>query len=71
MRKEESNYPYESKEQETEAVINFLQSVEADPEIVYAYEKTGILVTVTNRPYMSEDELKEWNNAIAEYYNPQ
>lgn len=66
MKKEEIPFD-ESKE----AVLSFLNSVNAEPEIVYAFEKTGIVVTKTNKDILSEQELQDWNNAIAEFYNPQ
>jgi len=36
-------------------------------EIVYAYEKTGLLVTTENERHMSDADIEEWNAAIDEY----
>jgi hypothetical protein len=38
-----------------------------DPAIIYAYEKTGRLVTEDNQKLLSEADLDEWDAAIEEY----
>lgn len=38
------------------------------PELVYAFEKTGRIVTEANRQYLSDEDLEEWNAAIGEYF---
>lgn len=38
------------------------------PEIVYAYEKTGRILTKANSQFLTKEELDEWDNAIAEYH---
>ncbi|MDR1613171.1 MAG: SEC-C domain-containing protein [Planctomycetota bacterium] len=38
------------------------------PELVYAFEKTGLLVTEKNRDLIPEKDIEEWNAAIAEYF---
>ena len=49
------------------------QTVEAmkeagiDPAIIYAYEKTGRLVTEDNQHLLPEADLAEWDAAIEEY----
>src|SRR6516225_17528 len=49
------------------------QTVEAmkragiDPAIIYAYEKTGRLVTEENQHLLPETALDEWQAAIEEY----
>ena len=37
------------------------------PALIYAYERTGLIVTAQNRPLMSASDLDEWDDAIAEY----
>ena len=37
------------------------------PDIVYAAQKTGRIVTVDNQHLLSDEELAEWNAAIEEY----
>ena len=34
-----------------------------DPALIYAYQKTGRLVTRENRKYLAKAELEEWNDA--------
>jgi DNA-binding transcriptional regulator YhcF (GntR family) len=68
VRKEEKASVEESS---INSVYNFLKSTKADPEIVYAFQKTGILVTEKNMNLLSEEKIKEWNDAIAEFINPQ
>jgi hypothetical protein len=38
------------------------------PEIIYAFEKTGRLVTETNYKNLSKADLAEWEAAIDEYF---
>ena len=38
-----------------------------DPAIVYAMNKTGRIVTETNLKFLTDSELGEWNDAVAEY----
>ncbi len=37
------------------------------PEIVYAFEKTGRLVTKENSKLLTAEELAEWHAAVAEH----
>ncbi len=38
------------------------------PELIYAYKKTGRMVTELNVQYLTDEELQEWEDAINEYY---
>ena len=38
------------------------------PELIHAFEKTGRLVTESNRHNLTKEELKEWEGAIDEYF---
>jgi hypothetical protein len=38
-----------------------------DAKLMYAYEKTGRLLTRKNKKYLSQVEIKEWEEAINEY----
>jgi hypothetical protein len=48
-------------------VMTALRHAGAAPEIVYAYERTGILVVDGLREVWSAADLDEWDDAIAEY----
>ncbi len=37
------------------------------PELAYAFAKTGLLVTEKNIGLLSEEDLKEWQEAVKEY----
>ena len=37
-----------------------------DPVLVYAMKKTGRIVTAENRQFLSDDDLREWEAAVAE-----
>jgi hypothetical protein len=39
------------------------------PEIIYAFEKTGFLVTTMNQDLVPEKDLEDWDNAIEEYFD--
>jgi len=38
-----------------------------DPAVVYAFEKTGLIVTGTNEHLISDKERAEWEAAVREY----
>jgi hypothetical protein len=47
-------------------MIEILQPVDAPPEMIYAFEKTGRIVTSESTECMTDAELDEWDRAIAE-----
>lgn len=49
------------------AVSAALEEANVDPAFVYAYQKTGMILTEENLHLWSEGEIQEWNSAIAEY----
>jgi hypothetical protein len=54
--------------QNIESLIeNDLLKSGASPESVYAFHQTGLLVTAENRRQIAPEELKRWDDAIAEY----
>jgi len=36
--------------------------------VIYAYQKTGRLITRENRKHLTKAELKEWNVALDEWH---
>lgn len=50
-----------------ENTIAALLAASAQPEIVYAYERTGMLVVAGLRAVWSAADLDEWDDAVAEY----
>src|ERR1700741_2518478 len=38
------------------------------PQLIYAMNKTGRVVTEDNQKFLTPSELQEWNDAIAEYF---
>src|SRR6266849_6810385 len=47
--------------------VQAMKEAGIDPAIIYAYEKTGRLVTDDNQHLLSEADLAEWDDAIEEY----
>lgn len=45
-----------------------LKQANVPPQLLYAYEKTGRLVWDGNKNKLSDIELKEWDDAIDEYF---
>jgi integrase len=37
------------------------------PDLLYAMQKTGLMVTEQNKALLSEEDLAQWNTAIAEF----
>jgi hypothetical protein len=50
-------------------MLEILRAMGASPAIVYAFEKTGRIVTSEGMKYMTDAELAEWEAAIDEYHN--
>ena len=38
-----------------------------DPAFIYAFKRTGRIVTESNKHRLTEKELRRWNDAISEY----
>ena len=38
-----------------------------DPAFIYAYRRTGLIVTEQNECLLTEDDRQAWRNAVAEY----
>ena len=49
------------------ATIEAMRAAGIRPALIYAYERTGLIVTKENRSLMSAADLDEWEDAIAEY----
>ena len=44
-----------------------MASTGIDPALIYAFRKTGRILTAENVKYLTREELVEWNDAIEEY----
>ena len=51
-------------------IANSMRRAKMRPECVYAYEKTGILVTTMNRDALPAATVAEWDAAVKEYEKP-
>jgi hypothetical protein len=49
-------------------VVEAMQQVGIDPAYIYAYTKTGRLLTKENRELLTPEELNEWKEAVDEYH---
>ena len=56
-----------SEEKINELMLNALRQANSRPELVYAFEKTGRLVTESNQHLLTKAELKKWKDAVNEY----
>ena len=48
-------------------MVEAMKKAGLDPAIIYAFEKTGLLVTEENQHLLPEKDLAEWEAAIDEY----
>lgn len=53
-----------------EAMLLVLREANVRAEIIYAYQRTGRLVTEENAHLLSAEELAEWDAAVDEYRRP-
>ena len=53
---------------EIEAMMTeVMEQAGSDPAFIYAFKKTGRIVTTWNKDKLTDDELWEWQRAIEEY----
>ena len=50
------------------AMVEGMKQAGLDPAFIYAFEKTGLLVTEANQHLISDKDLAEWDAAMEEYY---
>lgn len=48
-------------------MVEAMKKAGLDPALIYAFEKTGLLVTEENQDLLPERDLAEWSAAIEEY----
>lgn len=48
-------------------IVKTMKEAGTRPEIIYAFEKTGRLVTADNRNLLTDRDLAEWDAAVDEY----
>ena len=49
------------------AMVDLMKQAGIDPALIYAYEKTGRIVTEENKNKLTDAELAEWDEAVDEY----
>jgi hypothetical protein len=50
-----------------EELLDAMAAAGVDPALIYAFHKTGRIVSETNQHMLTRSELKEWNDAVEEY----
>ncbi len=48
-------------------LVTSMIKVGVDPALIYAFKKTGRLVTEKNQRFLSKREMAEWTDAVEEY----
>jgi hypothetical protein len=51
-----------------EQMCEIMRRTGIDRAFIYAFRKTGRILTTENMRYLTRAELKEWNDAIEEYH---
>jgi hypothetical protein len=51
-----------------EELVAIAGQIGIPPQLIYAMNKTGRIVTEDNQKFLTPSELQEWNDAIAEYF---
>jgi len=49
-------------------MVDMLRETGMRPQFIYAYKKTGFLLTAENESLVSEQDVAEWDAAIDEYF---
>ena len=50
-------------------MVEDVRAAGIDPAVIFAFEKTGRLVTEDNQHLISENDLAEWEAAVREYFD--
>jgi len=56
-----------SEEQIHRVILQAITAAGSPPELIYAFQKTGRLVTETNQHLLSPEDLQEWIDAVEEF----
>jgi hypothetical protein len=48
-------------------MVEDMRAAGLDPAFIYAFEKTGLLVSEQNQHLIQDEDLAEWDAAIEEY----
>ena len=48
-------------------IVQAMEKVGIDPALIYAFRKTGRIVTQRNLQFLTEEERQEWRNAVDDY----
>ena len=51
-----------------QAMIDAMVAADIPPELIYAFKRTGRVVTEQNKRLLTPEELREWDEAIDEYH---
>jgi hypothetical protein len=49
-------------------MVDIMREAGSDPAFIYAFKKTGRVVTAWNKDKLTDDELSEWQQAVEEYH---
>jgi hypothetical protein len=52
-------------------MVEDMKAAGLDPAFIYAFEKTGLLVTEWNKHLIPDEDLADWDAAIEEYERKQ
>src|SRR5260370_10620907 len=59
-------YGPEKIEEYTQTVTKLMAEVGVGPAVIYAFHKTGRMVSEKNAQFLTDAELQEWNDAVDE-----
>jgi hypothetical protein len=48
-------------------ILSIMHAARIPPDLIYAYLRTGLMVTEDNQRYLSAEDREIWNRALAEY----
>lgn len=51
----------------TKEIIRAMREARVPERLIYAFEKTGRIVTRENSRHLSSQDLQEWNDALRQY----
>jgi integrase len=55
-------------DEHTQAMTDAMTLAGTPPHLIYAFRKTGRIVSERNMQFLTDEELQEWNDAVDEFY---
>lgn len=71
LRPDDLLFPPEDPDDSLDEMIAVMKKAGVDPAFIYAFQKTDRIVTEQNKQFLTDSEIREWDNAVREFHHKQ